>query len=329
MTGPPRRRGTPSGGLKERFGSARDTFAVRGAAARRFVQPTMCLGGLSATYSRSEPQTHAVESICHGSCKGRHGFGPAVTGLGCCRVAFRISDSRCRFRFPCLGCQRSVMVTRWQAHRVFALWEYLDSRLKRRCSYSALVVKWVSTSIPLGRLTVRRSHSLWERNPRGRFAKVRGKLALIDTETGAERVLELPHLTAGTPAWSNDGSKIFCALHVPNQGALLHSVDPKSGVTNPLHTRPQRNLAGPWVETSANEESILFCRATGRIAASLVASRPTRWIHCPTPPHPLPTRRHRSARWSQRLANRRFNLFRRRNQWPWELRTVPSALQRR
>ena len=109
-------------------------------------------------------------------------------------------------------------------------------------------------------------------NPRGRFAKVRGKLALIDTETGAERVLELPHFTAGTPAWSNDGGKIFCALLVPNQGALLHSIDPKSGVVNPLHTRPQRNLAGPWVETSANEESILF--AAQRVGSPQVWSLP-------------------------------------------------------
>ena len=111
-------------------------------------------------------------------------------------------------------------------------------------------------------------------NPRGRFAKVRGKLALINTETGTERVLELPRVTAGTPAWSDDGTKIYCALLVPNQGALLHVVDLKSGVAEPLHTRPQRNQAGPWVEASANAESILF--AAQRVGSPQVWSLPAR-----------------------------------------------------
>ena len=111
-------------------------------------------------------------------------------------------------------------------------------------------------------------------NPRGRFAKVRGKLALINTETGTERVLELPRVTAGTPAWSDDGTKIYCALLVPNQGALLHVVDLKSGVAKPLHTRPQRNQAGPWVEASANAESILF--AAQRVGSPQVWSLPAR-----------------------------------------------------
>ena len=111
-------------------------------------------------------------------------------------------------------------------------------------------------------------------NPRGRFAKVRGKLALVGVETGIERVLELPHITGGTPAWSHDGTKIFCALLVPNQGALLHAVDPKSGVTTPLHTRPQRNPAGPWAEASAGAEAILF--AAQRVGAPQVWSLPAR-----------------------------------------------------
>ena len=112
------------------------------------------------------------------------------------------------------------------------------------------------------------------RNPRGRFAKVGGTLAIIDAETGAERVLDLPHVTAGTPAWSHDGTKIFCALLAPGQGALLHAVDPQSGVAKRLHTRPQRNPAGSWVEASASAEAILF--AAQRVGALQVWSLPAR-----------------------------------------------------
>lgn len=111
-------------------------------------------------------------------------------------------------------------------------------------------------------------------NPRGRFAKVGGKLAIIDADTGTERVLDLPYVTAGTPAWSHDGTNIFCALAVPGQGALLHAIDPKSGVAKPLHTRPQRNPAGPWVEASAGAEAILF--AAQRVGAPQVWSLPAR-----------------------------------------------------
>ncbi len=49
-------------------------------------------------------------------------------------------------------------------------------------------------------------------NPRGRFAKVGGKLAIIDADTGPERVLDLPYVTAGTPAWSHDGTNIFGSI---------------------------------------------------------------------------------------------------------------------
>ena len=42
-------------------------------------------------------------------------------------------------------------------------------------------------------------------NPRGRFAKIRGSLVIVNVATGAERVLRLPYLTGGTPDWSPDG----------------------------------------------------------------------------------------------------------------------------
>ena len=95
-------------------------------------------------------------------------------------------------------------------------------------------------------------------NPRGRFAKVRGALAIVNSETGAERVLHLPHTTSGTPAWSDDGTSVFCPLLVPGEGSLLHEVDPRSGASKQLQTRPQRSPAGPWVEVSADSEAIFM-----------------------------------------------------------------------
>ncbi len=109
-------------------------------------------------------------------------------------------------------------------------------------------------------------------NPRGRFAKVRGSLAIVDAASGRERVLRLPHLTAGTPSWARDGSKLYCALLVPGSGALLHAIDPESGSSKPVQSRPQRSQAGPWVETSAGTDEILF--AAERVGPPQVWSLP-------------------------------------------------------
>lgn len=110
-------------------------------------------------------------------------------------------------------------------------------------------------------------------NPRGRFAKIRGSLAIVDVATGAERVLRLPFPTSGTPDWSPGGDRLYCPLLVPNSGALVFEVDAASGRAIPLHTRPQRGPAGPWAEVSSGPDEIVF---TGvRIGAPQAWSLPT------------------------------------------------------
>ncbi len=108
--------------------------------------------------------------------------------------------------------------------------------------------------------------------PRGRFAKVRGRLAVVDLEGGRERSVSLPYPTAGTPAWSGDGSKIYCPLSVPAAGALLYEVDPASNRARPLQTRPQRGPAGPWAEASADSDTVFL--AGQRIGPPQVWSLP-------------------------------------------------------
>ena len=111
-------------------------------------------------------------------------------------------------------------------------------------------------------------------NPRGRFAKIRGSLIISSVATGAERVLRLPYATSGTPDWSPDGKLLYCPLLVPNAGALVYEVDAASGQATPLHTRPQRGPAGPWVEVSSAPDEIVF---TGvRTGAPQVWSLPSR-----------------------------------------------------
>ena len=111
-------------------------------------------------------------------------------------------------------------------------------------------------------------------NPRGRFAKIRGSLAVANVATGAEQILRLPFPTSGTPDWSPDGKLLYCPLLVPNAGALVFEVDADSGQARPLHTRPQRGPAGPWVEVSSGPDEIVF---TGvRIGVPQVWSLPAR-----------------------------------------------------
>ena len=111
-------------------------------------------------------------------------------------------------------------------------------------------------------------------NPRGRFAKVSGSLAIAEVATGSERVLGLPYRTGGTPDWSPGGDTLYCPLLVPGAGALLHEVDPASGRARPLHSRPQRGPAGPWAEVSSGPGEILFAGA--RIGVPQAWSLPAR-----------------------------------------------------
>ena len=95
-------------------------------------------------------------------------------------------------------------------------------------------------------------------NPRGRFAKIRGSLVIVDVETGSERVLDLPGPTGGTPDWSADGKTLYCPVSMAGAGALVHAVDPDTGSAAPLHGRPQRGPAGSWAEVSSGTDEVLF-----------------------------------------------------------------------
>ena len=109
-------------------------------------------------------------------------------------------------------------------------------------------------------------------NPRGRFAKISGKLAVVDAASGRERIVPLPYPTGGAPDWAADGKSILCPLLVGGAGALLHAVDLASGRSAPLQSRPQRNPAGPWLEVSSGPEEIFF--AARRVGSPQVWSLP-------------------------------------------------------
>ena len=109
-------------------------------------------------------------------------------------------------------------------------------------------------------------------NPRGRFAKVSGKLAIVNVDSGAEKTIPLPFATGGTPDWSIDGTKVYCPLLAGGAGSLIYEVDVSSGRVRPLQSRPQRNPAGRWVEVSAGSDEIVF--AAQRIGEPQVWSMP-------------------------------------------------------
>ena len=109
-------------------------------------------------------------------------------------------------------------------------------------------------------------------NPRGRFAKISGKLAVVDAASGRERIVPLLHPTGGAPDWAADGKSILCPLLVGGAGSLLHTVDLASGRAAPLQSRPQRNPAGPWLEVSSGPEEIFF--AARRVGSPQVWSLP-------------------------------------------------------
>ena len=111
------------------------------------------------------------------------------------------------------------------------------------------------------------------RIPRGRFAKVRGSLAIVSVEAGSERIIELGRPTAGTPDWSSDGTTLYCPLLVDGAGALLHAIDVESGRAVPLHSRPQRGPVGAWAEVSAGRDEVVF--AADRAGTPQVWSLPS------------------------------------------------------
>ncbi len=77
-------------------------------------------------------------------------------------------------------------------------------------------------------------------NPRGRFAKIAGRLMVVDVSSGREREIKTPRQTLGTPAWSPDSKKIVVGVEGIG-GVLLHEVDVAGGAVRPIETRPQGN----------------------------------------------------------------------------------------
>jgi len=91
-------------------------------------------------------------------------------------------------------------------------------------------------------------------NPWGRIPNTSGKLAVVDLVSSTEREFDPPHPTAGTPAWSMDSTKVFCALQVPGADALLHEIDLRSGQVTRLQERTQRMASSPWADASSSTD---------------------------------------------------------------------------
>ena len=105
--------------------------------------------------------------------------------------------------------------------------------------------------------------------PRGAFQRVRGRLMVVDIDSGRERAISLPDPTAGTPSWSPDSKRI--AVGLGRGESTLHVVDVATGDLAPLEGRIQRNTptmtlarslrrVGSWSETawSADGETVFY-----------------------------------------------------------------------
>src|SRR5439155_1437657 len=86
--------------------------------------------------------------------------------------------------------------------------------------------------------------------PAGRIPNISGRLVLVDVRTGREEEINAPFPTAGTPAWSPDGTRVVCALSVPNAGALLHEFNLTNGKMRRIQSRLQRAAVGRWVDAA-------------------------------------------------------------------------------
>ncbi len=111
-------------------------------------------------------------------------------------------------------------------------------------------------------------------NPRGRFAKISGKLAVVDVASGRERIVPLAHPTGGAPDWSADGKSILCPLLVGRAGSLLHAVDPASRRAAPRRCSRARSATRP-------DRGWRFREAPRRYFLPRAASEPRKSGRCP------------------------------------------------
>src|SRR5262245_34094861 len=91
--------------------------------------------------------------------------------------------------------------------------------------------------------------------PAGVLPNISGRLALVDVGNGAERIVETPNQTAGSPVWAADGANVICSLQVPQTGALLHEIPVSGGVARPLQQRTQRGLSSGWSDASVGAKA--------------------------------------------------------------------------
>ncbi len=121
--------------------------------------------------------------------------------------------------------------------------------------------------------------------PAGPLPNIGGKLTIVDVASGEERELATPQPVAGTLAWSPQGDRIACGLQVPNAGSLLHEIAVEGGGVRQLQQRPQRGLAGNWIDLawSARHNELFF--AASRLGPpqiwSMPAGRPPIFVQLP------------------------------------------------
>jgi len=94
--------------------------------------------------------------------------------------------------------------------------------------------------------------------PAGVLPNVPGRLEVVNLASSRERLIQTPHPTAGSPAWSADGSSIAVGLAVPETGSLLHIVPVDGGQPRVIQQAPQRGRVGAWLSAS-------WCHKTNEI----------------------------------------------------------------
>ncbi len=94
--------------------------------------------------------------------------------------------------------------------------------------------------------------------PAGPLPDIRGRLTLVDLESGEERTVSTPHPTSGTPSWAPDGERVACGLAVPDSGSLVHEIAVDLGTVRPLQERSQRGPAGGWTYSAWGPKGEVF-----------------------------------------------------------------------
>ncbi len=126
--------------------------------------------------------------------------------------------------------------------------------------------------------------------PAGVLPNIGGKLAIADVASRAERTIDSPLPTAGTPAWSPDSSRVAVALLNTPGGAAMHEADVATGRWRALQQRLQRGSTGNWAWAAWNpkrEEIFMGMQRQGAVQnGSQQLGAPQIWT-MPTTPDPI------------------------------------------